>query len=213
MSKISSIRKEYSQQSLLEQDIEKHPVKQFDKWWQQAIESEIDEVNAMTLATVNEAGMPTARIVLLKDYNESGFTFYTNYLSTKGKNIDHNPNVVLVFFWKELERQVRIEGVAEKVSPIISDEYFDSRPLESKIGAWASPQSKIIASRSELQNNFSKLENDFKDQPIKRPDHWGGYKVIPNKIEFWQGRPGRLHDRIEYSKINDNNWTTVRLAP
>ena len=213
MSKISSIRKEYSQQSLLEQDIEKHPVKQFDKWWQQAIESEIDEVNAMTLATVNEAGMPTARIVLLKDYDESGFTFYTNYLSTKGKNIDHNPNVVLVFFWKELERQVRIEGVAEKVSPIISDEYYDSRPLESKIGAWASPQSQIIASRSILQNNFSKLENDFKDQPIKRPDHWGGYKVIPNKIEFWQGRPGRLHDRIEYSKINDNNWTTVRLAP
>ena len=213
MSKISSIRKEYSQQSLLEQDIEKHPIKQFDKWWQQAIESEIDEVNAMTLATVNEAGMPTARIVLLKDYDESGFTFYTNYLSTKGKNIDHNPNVVLVFFWKELERQVRIEGVAEKVSPIIRDEYYDSRPLESKIGAWASPQSQIIASRSVLQNNFSKLENDFKDQPIKRPDHWGGYKVIPNKIEFWQGRPGRLHDRIEYSKINDNNWNTVRLAP
>ena len=213
MSKISSIRKEYSQQSLLEQDIEKHPVKQFDKWWQQAIESEIDEVNAMTLATVNEAGKPSARIVLLKDYDESGFTFYTNYLSTKGKNIDHNPNVVLVFFWKELERQVRIEGVAEKVSPIISDEYYDSRPLESKIGAWASPQSQIIASRSVLQNIFSKLEKDFKDQPIKRPEHWGGYKVIPNKIEFWQGRPGRMHDRIEYSKINDNNWTTVRLAP
>lgn len=201
------------QQSLLEKDIEKHPIKQFDKWWQQAIESNIDEVNAMTLATVDKEGKPSARVVLLKDYDENGFVFFTNYKSAKGENINHNPNVAIVFFWKELERQVRIEGVAEKISDIQSDEYFNSRPTESKIGAWASEQSSTIDSREVLENNFKKLEAEFADQKILRPPHWGGYKIIPDSIEFWQGRPGRLHDRIRYSKNKEGVWTISRLAP
>jgi pyridoxamine 5'-phosphate oxidase len=213
MSNISSIRKEYMLQSLLESDMDVNPIKQFDKWWQQAIESNIDEVNAMTLATVNEHGAPSARIVLLKDYGEEGFVFFTNYQSAKGNNIQTNSNVALVFFWKELERQIRIEGVAQKISDQQSDGYYHSRPTESKIGAWASPQSQKIESREVLENNFRKTEINFKDQDIKRPPHWGGYKVLPNKIEFWQGRPGRLHDRIEYSKKKEGNWTFIRLAP
>jgi pyridoxamine 5'-phosphate oxidase len=213
MSNISSIRKEYMLQSLLESDVDSEPVKQFDKWWQQAIESNIDEVNAMTLATVNKEGCPSARIVLLKEYDEKGFVFFTNYQSTKGDNIHNNPNVALVFFWKELERQIRIQGVAQKISEQQSDDYFHSRPTESKIGAWASPQSQKIESRELLENNFRKTEMDFKDQVIKRPPHWGGYLVVPNKIEFWQGRPGRLHDRIAYSKDREGNWIFVRLAP
>lgn len=200
-------------QSLLESDMDVNPIKQFDKWWQQAIESNIDEVNAMTLATVNEHGAPSARIVLLKDYGEEGFVFFTNYQSAKGNNIQTNSNVALVFFWKELERQIRIEGVAQKISDQQSDGYYHSRPTESKIGAWASPQSQKIESREVLENNFRKTEINFKDQDIKRPPHWGGYKVLPNKIEFWQGRPGRLHDRIEYSKKKEGNWTFIRLAP
>lgn len=200
-------------QSLLESDVDVDPIKQFDKWWQQAIESNIEEVNAMTLATVNEQGAPSARIVLLKDYDEEGFVFFTNYQSAKGNNIQTNSNVALVFFWKELERQIRIEGVAQKISDQQSDDYYHSRPTESKIGAWASPQSQKIESREVLENNFKKTEMDFKDQDIKRPPHWGGYKVLPNKIEFWQGRPGRLHDRIEYSKKKEGNWAFIRLAP
>ena len=213
MSNISSIRKDYMLQSLLESDVDAHPIKQFDKWWQQAINSNIDEVNAMTLATVNEKGIPSARIVLLKDYNEAGFVFFTNYKSAKGNNIHHNPNVALVFFWKELERQIRIEGIAQKISEQQSDDYYNSRPTESKIGAWASPQSQKIESREVLENNFSKTEMEFKDQIITRPPHWGGYVVTPNKIEFWQGRPGRLHDRIEYSKDREGKWAFFRLAP
>lgn len=200
-------------QSLLESDMDSEPIKQFDKWWQQAIESNIDEVNAMTLATVDKEGRPTARIVLLKDYDEKGFVFFTNYESSKGQNINHNSNVALVFFWKELERQIRIEGVAQKISEQQSDEYFYSRPTESKIGAWASPQSQKIESREVLENNFRKAELDFRDQNIQRPPHWGGYLVVPNKIEFWQGRPGRLHDRIVYSKDKEGKWTFIRLAP
>lgn len=200
-------------QSLLESDVDSDPIKQFDKWWQQAIESNIDEVNAMTLATVNKEGCPSARIVLLKEYDEKGFVFFTNYQSAKGDNIHNNHNVALVFFWKELERQIRIEGVAQKIHEQQSDDYFNSRPTESKIGAWASPQSQKIESRELLENNFRKTEMDFKDQAIMRPPHWGGYLVVPNKIEFWQGRPGRLHDRIAYSKDGEGNWSFVRLAP
>jgi len=200
-------------QSLLESDMDAHPIKQFEKWWQQAIESNIDEVNAMTLATVNEQGAPSARIVLLKDFNENGFVFFTNYQSTKGTHIEINSKVALVLFWKELERQIRIEGIAQKINDQLSDDYYNSRPTESKIGAWASPQSQKIESREILEDNFRKIEMEFKDQTINRPPHWGGYKVVPNKIEFWQGRIGRLHDRIEYSKETEEKWTFIRLAP
>ncbi len=213
MSTISSIRKEYTLQSLSENDVDVNPVNQFEKWWQQAVESKIEEVNAMTLATVNQEGKPSARIVLLKGYDEKGFIFFTNFLSHKAKNIQSNPNVCLVIFWKELERQIRIEGVAEKISEMDSDDYFNSRPLISKIGAWASPQSQPIVSRNILENNFEKVASDFNHNPIVRPPHWGGYLVIPNKFEFWQGRPGRLHDRIEYTKEESNDWSRVRLAP
>ena len=212
MSNIADIRKDYSLQSLSEQDVDQDAIKQFEKWWNQALDSKIEEVNAMTLATVNESGSPSARIVLLKGFDHNGFVFFTNYQSDKANDIEINPNVSLVFFWKELERQVRIQGRAEKTNTQQSDEYFNSRPDISKIGAWASPQSRVIASREVLENSFHDFEQKFKDQTIPRPSHWGGYLVKPEMIEFWQGRSGRLHDRIKY-KLDNSSWTYQRLAP
>jgi len=210
---IADIRKDYQLQTLLETDVAISPFEQFNRWWDDAIKSELDEVNAMTLATASATGIPDARIVLLKSVSEEGFVFFTNYNSDKGKELEENPHACLVFFWKELERQIRISGKVEKVEAAESDEYFNSRPEGSRIGAWASPQSQVITSREIIEQNISKYEQQFAGGNIARPPHWGGYIVIPTVMEFWQGRPSRLHDRIRYSKLPAANWKIERLAP
>jgi pyridoxamine 5'-phosphate oxidase len=209
---IADIRKDYKMQSLLEGDISQDPFTQFGNWWNEAVKSDIEEVNAMTLATSTPSGTPSARIVLLKGYTNEGFKFFTNYQSHKAKEIEQNPQVALVFFWKELERQIRIEGTAEKVSPGESDEYFDSRPLKSKIGAWASPQSKPVDNRLWIEDRFEEFSDKFIEEVVPRPPHWGGYIVKPSLFEFWQGRRSRLHDRIQYTK-EEIGWKIERLAP
>lgn len=209
---IADIRKEYKMAGLSEDHVAPSPILQFDRWWKEAIAAEIDEVNAMTLATVAADGRPSARIVLLKGYTEEGFVFFTNYFSRKGSEISGNAVVALLFFWKELERQIRVEGTVKLVSADESDDYFSSRPNESQLGAWASPQSKEIESRKQLEMQFHQAKEKFKGAAIPRPPHWGGYRVVPEKIEFWQGRPGRLHDRILYTRMNDL-WKISRLAP
>lgn len=209
---IANLRKVYQLQSLLEKDADPNPMMQFEKWWTQAIESDIDEPNAMTLATSTKSGKPSLRIVLLKDIKEAGFVFYSNYESRKGKEIEDNPFVSLLFFWKKLERQIRIEGRIKKISSAESDEYFSSRPRESRIGAWSSPQSTVIKNRELLQQNVVKYNKQFQNRNIPRPNNWGGYIVKPNCFEFWQGRPGRLHDRLQYT-FEKRLWVIKRLAP
>jgi len=211
-SSIADIRKDYRQHSLSESDVDPNPFRQFDTWWQEAVNSEIDEVNAMTLATASADGIPSARIVLLKSYDERGFVFFTNYNSYKGKQLEENPRACLVLFWKELERQVRITGLVEKVSAQESDAYFHSRPEGSRIGAWASPQSSVIANRQWLEQQQELYVQEFSTKPLFRPPHWGGYRVKPVTIEFWQGRADRLHDRLQYS-LQDQGWKIERLAP
>jgi pyridoxamine 5'-phosphate oxidase len=212
MGVIADIRQDYKMNALSEKDVSKNPIDQFAKWWDDAIASNIEEVNAMTLATVNKVGKPAARIVLLKGVSEAGFEFFTNYESRKADNMNDNENVALVFFWKELERQIRIEGTVQKLSPEKSDAYFNSRPEGSRIGAWASPQSKIIAEREILEIKVEEIKNKFEQTEILRPAFWGGYIVKPNLVEFWQGRSSRLHDRIEYILENEQ-WSKRRLAP
>ena len=209
---IASIRKIYKLQSLLEADVDPNPFKQFEKWWQQAMESKIEEPNAMILATSTVDGKPSCRTVLLKDFTNEGFIFFSNYDSRKAFQIEQNPSVALLFFWKEMERQVRIEGTIHKVSAEESDLYFASRPRESKIGAWSSPQSKVIENREFLQQNVEKYNAQFDTGDIPRPKFWGGYIVIPSMLEYWQGRPGRLHDRLQYTTA-ENEWMIKRLAP
>ncbi len=210
---IAGIRKEYQLQSLLETEVADNPFKQFNNWWDDALKSEIDEVNAMTLATVDPDGIPSARIVLLKGFDEQGFVFFTNYNSQKANDLARNNRACLVFFWKELERQVRISGIAEKVSTAENIVYFNSRPDGSKIGAWASPQSLVVAGKAWLKETFDYYRERFKHGEIPKPPHWGGYRVKPFKVEFWQGRPNRLHDRIQYTLQKDGIWKIERLAP
>ncbi|HEX9512087.1 MAG TPA: pyridoxamine 5'-phosphate oxidase [Puia sp.] len=213
MDTIRDIRKDYKLQSFSEKEALKDPFGQFGKWWKEALDAGTDEVNAMTLATSSADGMPDARIVLLKGFDERGFTFFTNYHSSKGQELLENPRACLVFFWKELERQVRISGLVTLVSEQESDEYFDSRPEGSRIGAWASPQSEVIDDRAWLEQNEQKVREEFSAGKISRPPHWGGYRVKPTRIEFWQGRPSRLHDRILYSLQGSGSWKIERLAP
>lgn len=213
MDKVADIRKEYMQHTLSEHEVSANPFHQFGVWWQEAIDAQIEEVNAMTLATASAAGVPSARIVLLKGYDQQGFVFYTNYESFKGQELAENPRACIVFFWKELERQIRITGIVAKVSPEESDEYFNSRPEGSRLGAWVSPQSTVIPGREWLTSREAELGKQFEGRTPPRPPHWGGYRVKPVCFEYWQGRPSRLHDRIQYVLDDAGNWKRERLAP
>jgi pyridoxamine 5'-phosphate oxidase len=211
--KTAGIRTEYAQKALKESDMDVDPIRQFNTWWQQALEAKIIEVNAMTLATASADGVPSARTVLLKGFSERGFNFFTNYNSFKGQQLAENPKASLLFFWKELERQVRITGIVEKLSSEESNAYFQSRPRASQVGAVASPQSQVIESRQWLDEKYEEVFKQFENTTVQRPPHWGGYIVKPVIIEFWQGRPGRLHDRIQYTLLENGGWKIERLAP
>ncbi|WP_448518972.1 pyridoxamine 5'-phosphate oxidase [Rhodoflexus sp.] len=209
---ISDIRKEYTRHTLSEGDVANSPFDQFNKWFEEALNSGLTEPTAMNLATVGSDGRPTGRIVLLK-HIDTGFVFFTNYGSRKGQHLQQNPFAALTFHWVELERQVRIEGKVDKVEASLSDEYFNSRPLLSRIGAIVSDQSKPLPHREELENRMRALEVQYAQQDPPRPENWGGYRLIPDYFEFWQGRRSRLHDRIVYELMEDNTWKIYRLAP
>lgn len=211
MTSIADLRKDYTQASLDEADAPTNPFAFFNMWFDQALKAELPEPNAMTLATVNAEGKPAARIVLIKGLDDRGFVFFTNYDSRKGQELASNPNAALLFHWTELERQVRIEGVVEKVSPQESDNYYHSRPLGSRLGAWASPQSKVIDSRQVLDERLASVQQEKQENP-ERPPFWGGYRLVPSYFEFWQGRPSRLHDRLAYT-LDGGLWARARLAP
>lgn len=210
MNFIANLRKEYKMHSLEEKEVASTPIEQFRIWFNEALQADILEPNAMFLATASQ-GQPSGRIVLLKDIEENGFVFYTNYQSRKAREITENERVSLTFFWAELERQVRIEGLVQKVSEQKSTQYFLSRPHSSQIGAWASPQSQKI-SKKELEQLFANYEQEFSKKAMQKPPHWGGYIVIPHYLEFWQGRPSRMHDRICY-QLQNNTWLIERIAP
>ena len=199
--------------SLSESEVDRDPITQFDRWWHHAKSSSIEELNAMTLATASSDGWPSARIVYLRGVDDQGFIFFTNYHSLKGRQLLDNPRACLVFFWKELERQVRISGEVKKIEEAKSDEYFASRPEGSRIGAWSSPQSQIIPGRDWLDSNVKRYREKFHEKKIERPAHWGGYRLRPSEVEFWQGRANRLHDRIQYRLDKAGSWIIERLAP
>lgn len=210
--KIEALRREYSHRTLSEDDVAESPVEQFAIWFRQVLAADLPDPNAMTLATASASGEPSARIVLLKGFDESGFRFYTNYKSRKGRELTENPHASLCFYWAALERQVRIEGTVEKMSREDSAEYFSKRPRLSQLGAWASSQSKRVQSRETLDKNFEEMKARFEGEEIPLPDFWGGFELAPHYIEFWQGRPSRLHDRIVYEK-EDGDWKIKRLSP
>lgn len=211
---IANLREDYRQATLEIDEVARNPIQQFELWFQMAVNAQLKEPNAMVLATANAQGRPSARVVLLKGFNESGFVFYTNYESRKAEEIQENPYTALVFNWLELEKQVRIEGKVEKVSEAVATDYFQSRPKGSQIGSWASPQSRVIPNRAVLEQKTAELEKIYHNSEVlPKPEHWGGYLVRPNMIEFWQGRSSRLHDRIRYTLHIDNTWKIERLAP
>ena len=209
---IKNLRLNYKKSTIDFKNLAKNPIQYFMNWFEDALKVSKQEANACVLSTVSSDNYPSSRVVLLKGVNENGFTFFTNYKSSKAKDIDANPNVALNFYWPELERQVRIEGIAKKIMINDSDTYFKSRPRESQMGAWLSDQSKVIGLDYNFMETLNSLESKFKDKEVERPLHWGGYCIEPIKIEFWQGRPSRLHDRLEY-KIENGKWIYKRLAP
>lgn len=213
MVSVADLRREYGLYGLTEKSMEKTPVAQFRVWFDQVLEAGLNEPNAMTLATADASGQPSARIVLLKGFDEKGFVFFTNYLSAKGRDLQENPTASLVFFWNELERQVRVTGEVERTSREESEAYFRSRPRASQIGAHVSQQGTVIADRGELEAKLGELNQAFEGKEIPLPDYWGGFRVVPHNVEFWQGRPSRLHDRIRYRRQPDGGWTMERLCP
>jgi pyridoxamine 5'-phosphate oxidase len=212
MTQLADLRRSYVLDSLSESDVAPDPIAQFEHWFHAAMTAKLPEPNAMTLATVGTDGQPSARIVLLKGVDARGFTFFTNYESRKGLDLATNPRAAVLFHWMQLERQVRIEGYVEKVAEAASDAYYATRPLGSRLGAWSSEQSMVVSGREVLEQRETDFRNKFGENP-PRPAHWGGYRLVPTSVEFWQGRPSRLHDRIAYQLQADGSWQIVRLSP
>ena len=210
---IAHLRQEYTQMGLTRENLNPEPISQFQQWFEEATLAEVAEPNAMTLATASEAGCPSVRTVLLKKVDQQGFVFFSNYSSRKAQQIDHNPRAAIHFLWKELERQIKIEGQASKISRAESLSYFRSRPRGSQIGAWCSPQSQTIDSREVLDRQFAAISQRFEAQEIPLPEFWGGYRIVPHRFEFWQGRPNRLHDCFVYLPSGNQTWAIERLAP
>ncbi len=210
---IADLRQDYTLEGLSETEVNSNPFTQFQQWFDQVLSADILEPNAMTVATTTKVGKPSARMVLLKDFDERGFVFYTNYNSHKAQELAENPQAALVFWWAELQRQVRIYGQIEKVSDRESDKYFYSRPFSSRLGAWVSNQSEVIENREVLEQQLEELKEKYHNQEVPRPSHWGGIRVIPAEIEFWQGRSSRLHDRLVYKRMEDDSWKIERLSP
>jgi len=211
--RIRNFRINYQNDTLSKQTAAAEPIKQFEKWFEEYMEVSLVEFNAMILSTVDKSGKPSSRVVLLKDFDQAGFVFFSNYQSRKGQQIAENPQGAICFFWPELERQIRIEGCFEKLSESESDAYFATRPRKSQLGAWASAQSRTLANRFTLMRSFVKFSYKFLNKPVPRPEHWGGFRLKPDLFEFWQGRPSRLHDRIQYTLKDNAKWQIDRLSP